>query len=348
MDVLFLERIKEVKYKKLNAVIIILSIVALTSYILYTEGYDNIVKTLHMVNMKFIAIAVLLMTLGWLIEGLILHVVAKKFHHKQTYWLSLKTTMIGQFFNCVTPSASGGQPMQVYYMAKNGIPIGLSTSILMVKLIVYQVVIAICLLLALILKFAEFSSQIDALKYVILIGFIINTVLTGGCILLCFFKGAALKILSWIIPLLHKIRIIKSPEEKYAKASEEINKFYTSIQLIRKSKLIVASMSFLAFMQVIFRFAITYFIYLSFGLRGSSMISIMAAQAFVTNISYYVPLPGAIGGAEASFFAFYRMFFPGRFINFAMLIWRFITFYLQILVGGIFSLLFMKDRKAKK
>lgn len=44
-------------------------------------------------------------------------------------------------FSCITPSASGGQPMQIYYMRKNKIPIPVATIVLMIVTITYKSVL---------------------------------------------------------------------------------------------------------------------------------------------------------------------------------------------------------------
>ena len=50
--------------------------------------------------------------------------------------------------SCITPSAGGGQPAQVYYMRKNMIPVPVATVVLMVVTITYKSVLVIvgCLL----------------------------------------------------------------------------------------------------------------------------------------------------------------------------------------------------------
>lgn len=55
----------------------------------------------------------------WFLESVVLYQMAKKVHKKQTLWQSIKITMVGQFFNTITPFASGGQPAQLYMMTKN-------------------------------------------------------------------------------------------------------------------------------------------------------------------------------------------------------------------------------------
>ena len=56
----------------------------------------------------------------------------------RSYGIHLKKTScflfssVGFFFSCITPSASGGQPMQIYYMKKEKVSIPVATVILMI------------------------------------------------------------------------------------------------------------------------------------------------------------------------------------------------------------------------
>ena len=50
---------------------------------------------------------------------------------------------VGFFFSCITPSASGGQPMQLYYMKKEKISLPVSTVILMIVTITYKAVLVV-------------------------------------------------------------------------------------------------------------------------------------------------------------------------------------------------------------
>ena len=56
----------------------------------------------------------------------------------RSYGIHLKKTScflfssVGFFFSCIPPSASGGQPMQIYYMKKEKVSIPVATVILMI------------------------------------------------------------------------------------------------------------------------------------------------------------------------------------------------------------------------
>lgn len=329
---------KKVKLNRINIIVVVLSMLCLIGYIFIVEDYHNIIRIIHSVNPIWILGAILFMIAYWLIESLILHVAMKKLHPSQRFVESLKTSMIGQFYNSITPSASGGQPMQALYMVKTGVPLGVGTSALVIKLITYQIIIAAYLVVMAIFKLKSFSSSIPGLAYPIVIGLIVNIIVTTSFILFCCFKNFAIGAARKITALLCKTRLCRHADEKLEYIEEEIGKFYDSFYIIKQHPFMMAEMCLLAAVQLTIYFIIPYLIYRSFGLNTASIYSFIASQAFVLNISYFVPLPGAAGGAEVSFYAFYQLFFPWKVLNLAILLWRLITYYSNILVGGFFSL----------
>ena len=52
-------------------------------------------------------------------------------------------SFVGFFFSCITPSASGGQPMQIYFMKKDKLPIPVTTLVLMIVTITYKAVLVV-------------------------------------------------------------------------------------------------------------------------------------------------------------------------------------------------------------
>ena len=89
-------------------------------------------------------------------------------------------------------------------------------------------------------------------------------------------------------------------------------------------------------------FSISFIIYIGFGLSGTDYFTIISCQAFVLMISAFMPLPGALGAAEGSYTLFFsKIFVDGegnKFVGISTFIWRFLTFYLPIIVGLVLSL----------
>jgi uncharacterized protein (TIRG00374 family) len=64
----------------------------------------------------------------------------------------------------------------------------------------------------------------------------------------------------------------------------------------------------------------------------------IASSAYVLIIGAFVPIPGATGGIEYGFVRFFGNFLPVIKLNSVLLLWRFITYYLGVILGAmIFS-----------
>lgn len=333
------------KIRKGNLIIILISLIGIIGYVSYTAKGDFF-KIFQQARDSWIVGGIFLMVLYWILESAILHLVTCKLYPKQKIRASIQTTMIGQFFNCITPFSSGGQPMQAIHMMKTGVPFGLASSCLLIKFIVYQLVLTLYSLVVLCFKLKEFSSMVNGFTYMVLIGFAVNTVVVIGLICIGYFRKWTVGLTSKVMDILGRLKWIKEVEKKKECVLKEFDSFYESFRWMGKNKRVIFYMMFLSVVQLTVYFLIPYFIYRAFNLDGE-LISIISAQAFVLMISSFVPLPGGAGGVEISFLAFFRLFFPPNLLNVSILIWRMITFYLTICVGLCFTL-WKRDKKSIK
>lgn len=324
------------KVKKLNLIIIFIALIGIIGYVGITEA-SNLMMLMQQLNFIWILGVILLMVAYWFLETFILHHITKQFHPKQKFKSSLQTTMIGQFFNCITPFSSGGQPMQAFHMVKTGVPFGIASSCLLNKFIIYQVVLTIYSLVVLGMKLSEFSSKVNGFVYMVLLGFLINTVVVVILLSIMFFKRFTIRVVFSVIDRLVKMKWVKEGTQKKKYVLREFENFYRSFKYIKQHKKMVFFAVVLSTLQLTVYFLVPYFILRAFGLNAS-VFSMIAAQAFVLMISSFVPLPGAAGGAEVSFFAFFKLFFPANLLNISVLVWRLVTFYLTICVGMCFTL----------
>ena len=61
----------------------------------------------------------------------------------------------------------------------------------------------------------------------------------------------------------------------------------------------------------------------------------IVSSGYTYLIGSFVPIPGAAGGLEYGFNEFFRVFRNGGFLSAVLLMWRFITYYFGMIVGGI-------------
>ena len=102
----------------------------------------------------------------------------------------------------------------------------------------------------------------------------------------------------------------------------------------------------LSFNLLVF-YSIPLFIFLSLDANIKvSLLKTITSSAFVLIIGNFVPIPGGSGGIEYGFVNFFGSTVQSSILLSALIIWRFITYYLGIIIGGI-SLSFYKGEEKK-
>lgn len=322
----------------INISVIALIFVAMTVYIFMVDGFENIVYVLKTVNIKWASIGLLLIIAYWLLESFNLFIIEKKVYKKQSFFDSVKVSMIGQLFNSITPFSSGGQPMQAVAMKCEGKSVSKSASILLVKFIVYQATLVIFTLGVIIFEYSYFKNMVSGFVRLALIGFLVNLAVIIVLILIGAKKQIVINFLSLIYKILSKFKMLKNTEEKIEKLKGSVDSFHKEFKMIKTEKIMVLKLIMLTFIQLVIFFSITYAVYKMFGQSGVSIIKIISAQAFLSLVMAFVPVPGAGIAAEGGFYLLFNTFFSKENINMAILFWRLYTFYLPIIVGGIFMI----------
>ncbi len=325
--------------KKLNIIIGLSSGLILFLIIWLTDGLDKLIAQLSKLDLFWVGIAVVCMFLKWFFDSGVIHSIARLVHTKQRFFDSFKVTMIGQFFNSITPFASGGQPAQLYIFMRDGIPAGNAGSILMVKFVIYQSVLTAYSLVIIIFKAAFFQKQVSSFLYVAMVGFLVNVFVISSALLFAKHRALTHKILSMLFSFLKKIHIVKNDDEAEVRFEEQLENFHRNAAMLKNNFALLVQTSILTVLQLTSLFIIPYCIYRSFGLHGMRLTDMIAANAFAFMVSSFIPLPGAAGGAEGGFYLFFSFFFTGQHIMSAIFIWRIVTYYFNIGFGALFTIL---------
>jgi len=326
-----------------NLILIAFSFVFLVVYLYRVDGIKDIALVIAKAHPGWLLAALGCIAAYWLLDAYVLHLAIKPVHPSQRFGVTMRLTLIGQYFNSVTPFASGGQPAQAYFLVKRGAPLGETMTALLTKFIVYQITLTVYCLATLILRFTFFMKEVKVLMLAVIVGFVVHTAVTVLLISVAFFKTGTIKAANFIINLLARIKIVKDPVAKKEFVDKELESFHTQFQYMSKHKMHLLKMSLLTIVELTVYFLIGNVIYLSFRLSGADSVTLVASQAFVLMIAAFMPIPGALGAAESSFYIFFSLFFPKNMISLAVVLWRLITFYLPIVVGLIVTL-FEKKR----
>lgn len=173
-------------------------------YMLMTEGIDNIIKAFANLNYGWILVCLGCMLVYWFCESKVLDMFIQKLDGRHRLGTVVRVTMIGQLFNCITPFASGGQPLQAYYLCKEKMPLSKALTALISKFIVYQGVLTLFSVVVIILRYRYFMENVSGFLHLAIIGFAVNTLVICFLIAVGYFESFVLRLVGWLIWLLAK------------------------------------------------------------------------------------------------------------------------------------------------
>ena len=116
---------------------------------------------------------------------------------------------VGFFFSCITPSASGGQPAQIYYMKKEKIPIPVSTLVLMIVTITYKLVLVVIGVALTIFGQGFIHAYLWNVRHVFYLGTALNVFCVTAMLILVFHPVLARDIMVKGLALIEKMHLMK-------------------------------------------------------------------------------------------------------------------------------------------
>jgi hypothetical protein len=320
------------KNKKLffNLILFII-IMILTFYIIFKDqSVVEILNIISNVDKKYIAIGIISMLIYFLCDALNIGRTLKALGEKSSLLKNIKYSLIGFFFSGVTPAASGGQPMQVYYMNRDKISVANSTLALLINLSCMQVVTISIALISLCFNYQYMNN--------FLIGFfILGILLNSGALLLLlisiFSRRMTNGIINFVVKLL-KFFKVKNLEAKKEKLENELGKYQASAKYIKSNRKVILKNLITTYIQFLVYYTISYWVYLSFGLNSYNILEILSMQSVLYATVSGIPSPGAAGVSEGAFLEIFRNVYSKEMINGAVLMCRGINFYLFIIISA--------------
>jgi uncharacterized protein (TIRG00374 family) len=257
-------------------------------------------------------------------------------------WGSMKTSieviLTGAFLAAVTPFQTGGLPVQLYLLKREGISYGKGTLIILLRAIFYSIMMLIILpfLFPILTKQYDATSIKILSKYSLIVYPIIILIITFALIQPNIIKH-----------FLYKLTILLGKRKN--KATKLVDKMFKEIEemkdgfwhFVREKKWHSISSFFLTFIAYIPYFFIAPLLLKGMGINVS-FIRIAFLQLVVILFTFFSPTPGATGVSEGVFAIMFLGIVGKGMLGVFTILWRFFTFHLTALVGGIMTLDILK------
>ena len=314
--------------------------------ILDHNSLSSIIDNIKKINIIYIFICLLIIFLYFLLQGIymksILNALKKKISLKKGMFYSI----IEFYFSGITPSSTGGQPVQLYYMTKDKIPMRKGYITLMLNTIYFKLIILILGIIVLLFKNTYLFNHSVVYIIFFILGFVVDSLIVVGCFLLLFKQNIIKKILKFILKICNKFKFL-SKKTKDLNITTILNKYKDELKFMSSNKKIVILNFILTFIQRLLLFSIAYIIYKSLGFNKYSYFDLLAIQVSVQIAIESLPLPGGAGLSEKMFLDIFITVFGISFADIGMLLTRTFSFYIPLLVSGIIIVinLFMSKKK---
>lgn len=297
------------------------------------------IERIREIDPKWFLMAILLHVLSWVVWGLRIKVMCRYMNEEMNLGLreSISIALSNLFLAAVTPSSIGGEPVRVHLLSKRGFGVGESTAMVVGERIFDAIFIAVSLPIAF---------------------FILNTYIENRTMRLALFAGMILFVIGialFVYMVLHPtfmrrfikfiIRKIKMGrfEEKMERILGKIDGFVESFQrgareifsLRRKSA--IAMILAITSIYWLLEFLIPSCILKGLG-QDPVVLQSISAQVLLVVMSIIPISPGGSGIAEGGAALLYSFLVPNRSILGVFILgWRSATYYLNVVVGGIFQ-----------
>ncbi len=318
-----------------SIVTIALSIGILSYFLVKDNGLKILWKAVLDLRPGWLFCVVLGVVSGWVLEGSVLHLFCRHLYHHWTFGRSFYIGMVGLLYSNLTPF-SMGEPMEIYDMTRIGMDVGAATSIVAVKSLVHHGVTFFYSLVLVLLKLHYFQTTISSFSFITIFGLITNSIFIITVLLFIINQTLTEKILLVIVRIMNKMKMQKLSSKFYRKVHDQLLIFHDSSNLMGTSLPLYLYAVVLTLAQVTISGMVSYFVYRSFNLKGQSVLTMIAGDAFTTMAASFVPFPGSSGGMEGGFVLFFHSFFGDRIMP-AVTLWRTATYYLEIPIGALIA-----------
>ena len=329
--------------KLIRNFVVFVALILLTLWvILKDQSITEILDVYKDVKMQYVFIGILCMVVFLGLEGVNIRRTLKELGEKTSLKNCIKYSLIGSFFSSITPAASGGQPMQIYYMHKDGISVAHSTLALLINLTSMQITTISLAIFSLIFNY-KFMNRVLIILFCI--GIFLNASALAILLISIISRRISKALIEFVVKIL-KFFKVKNLYAKKRKVLKELRLYQNSAKYVKSNKKLMVKIFITTIIQFTIYYSIAYWTYCALDQSGNNIFELTTMQSVLFATVSGIPSPGSVGVSEGAFIEIFRNIYPTHMIKSATLIHRGINFYLFVIICGI--VVIINDIKSRK
>lgn len=323
------------KGKKILSAVLFLGLAALTFYVVFkNQDIGELAGAVRQMHKGYLFLAAATAVFFVSAEGILIWYLLRAIGDKARLASCLKYSFTGFFYSGITPSATGGQPMQLYYMSKDGHKVADSSVVLMSVATAYKLVLVLMGIGISVFWWKGLSSHLGEYLPVYFLGLFLNALLVV-ILLAIMLNGAGMeRFIRAAERFCVKLHLLKPSEKRGEAIHTMVLQYQDTVSFLKTHARVLVFLVGFTFIQRCSVFILTYFVYKGMGLSGTNAFTVMALQAVVYIAVDMLPLPGSQGITELMYAAVFGGVFAGSSLTVSMCISRGLNFYMLLLISA--------------
>ncbi len=325
------ERGKLIRQLFLSVCISILSMVL----IFLAISWRGVSVDLSTLNPYWLAVGIAIVGGSWLVDGTRLWLSTRVWKKRITFRDAMSTVFSGYFMAAITPFFSGGSPAQMYVLTRSGLSWGEAGSLMVITGVLYQLSLLVMLFLLIFVFRIGFALQGFLLD--LLYSFaIVYSVLISLLFFLLLRPKSLHHLIGWGMKFVRRRfkRVKFSEEAVWEWVGEFMVDFRKGFTIFIREKPQYLAWNMACYMcQYLMLFSVAFVVIVALGVIPNYL-QVVGAQVPLFYVFSFIPSPGASGGVEISIASVFAGLIGPERLGMFVLLWRVITFYIQLVVGG--------------
>ncbi len=310
------------------------AVMALTFWSVFRgQNFSELAAAVGQMSGGYMAAAVFLAVFFVAGEGVMIWYLLRGIGERSTLPRCISYSFIGFFFSGITPSATGGQPVQLYYMRRDGNALSASSVVLMTVAVIYKFVLVLIGIGIFLLWRKPLKIYLRAYYGLYFLGLFLNVALVAVLLIIMFSQRVIRTCFYRIERVLVRLRLWRRTDTRAEKVEQFLSGYQETVDFLRNHKRLIGVTIAGTFVQRVSVFVLTAVVYRGLGLSGVSVLDIVLVQAAVYIAVDMLPVPGAQGITEAMYRCVFQDIFVGHTLVVSVCITRGISFYLVMLLG---------------
>jgi glycosyltransferase 2 family protein len=303
-------------------------------------------------NVFFLFLAIAFRLLALVIWGFRIQLMSGSLGYRVPLPHCVNMVLAGLLAGTITPGQAGGEPVRVHELYRSGVKVGDAAAVVIMERVLDGVILTVIGVILMTLLTGFFWSTFSpALIVLVIIAWIFMTSFLIIPILAIRYpertKEVLMKLVHWLVPKFSWWSA--SPETLVNLADREIdNLFGSMVRFTGTARAGLLGGGITTALFWVTEFFVASVIMMGLGL-GPAIVESFFFQILIAIINMIPLTPGSSGVIELSTSSLYGLLIPTGMIGIFVLLWRFVTFYLNIVLGAIAGLaIFRREIELRK